>query len=247
MTAFLIAPIGWVAEGGSLGGYWSAPAGPIHYVVVDWFLRMHAYGIVGTPCHVPFPNAWDGSLWTLFYEFYCYLLVAFLAATTILRDAFVRFCGDPIGRGPGAAALGIPTFEDRSSYDLIRFVPIFLAGVVLWVYRDVVPDSRVLFVVSAALFVAGTFLRNPEVLSGPPLAYICVWASIHLPGKTIGSKYDISYGTYIYGFIVAQVMAVWHVDHWGYPLLRSCPWVSPWRLPSSRAWRLNIRHSVSNI
>ncbi len=218
VTALLVAPIGWVAEGRSLSSYWSAPAGPIHYVVVNWFLRMHTYDIAGTPRHVPYPSAWDGSLWTLFYEFYCYLMVAFLAATTIIRRRALVLVlwGSSMAVAIGAAAAGIPTFEDKPSYDLIRFVPIFFAGVVLWLYRDVIPDSRTLFLAAAAVFVGGTFLRNPEVLAGPPLAYLCLWASIHLPGKTIGSKYDISYGTYIYGFIVAQVLAVWHVYRWGY-------------------------------
>ncbi len=218
VTAFLIAPIGWVAEGRSLGTYWSAPAGPIHYVVVNWFLRMHTYAIAGTPGRVPYPNAWDGSLWTLFYEFYCYLIVAFLAATTILRRRalVLGLWASSLAVAIGAAAAGIPTFDDRPGYNLIRFVPIFLAGVVLWLYRDVIPDSRILFVVFTVVFVAGTFLRNPEVLSGPPLAYLCVWAAIHIPSKTIGSTYDISYGTYIYGFVVAQVLAVWHVYRWGY-------------------------------
>jgi peptidoglycan/LPS O-acetylase OafA/YrhL len=218
VTAFLIAPIGWVTEGRSLSSYWSAPAGPFHYVVVNWFLRMHAYGIAGTPRHIPYPDAWDGSLWTLFYEFYCYLMVAFLAATTILRRrTFVLVLwGSSMAVALGAAAAGIPTFEDRPSDNLIRFVPIFFSGVVLWLYRDVIPDSKALVILAAALFVGGTFLRNPEVVAGPPLAYLCLWASIHLPGKTIGSKYDISYGTYIYGFIVAQVLALWHVYRWGY-------------------------------
>ncbi len=218
VTAFLIAPIGWMSEGRPLGDFWSAPAGPIHYVVVNWFLRMHSYGIAGTPGRVPYPDAWDGSLWTLFYEFSCYLMVAFLAATTILRRRAIVLVlwGCSWAVAVGTAAAGIPTFEDRPSYNLIRFVPIFFAGVVLWLYRDIVPDSRLLVSVSVALFAAGTFLRNPEVLSGPPLAYLCVWASIHLPGKAIGSRYDISYGTYIYGFIVAQLLAVWHVYRWGY-------------------------------
>lgn len=218
VTAFLIVPVGWVTGGRSLGAYWSAPAGPFHYVVVNWFLRIHTYGIAGTPRRVPYPNAWDGSLWTLFYEFYCYLMVAFLAATAMLRRRALVLVlwGSSLVVAVGAAAAGMPTFEDRPSYNLIRFVPIFFAGVVLWLYRDVVPDSRLLFLASVALFVVGTFLRNPEVLAGPPLAYLCVWASIHLPGKTIGTEYDISYGTYIYGFVVAQVLAVWHVYRWGY-------------------------------
>src|SRR5664280_1690954 len=156
VTAFLIAPIGWVAQGRPLGAYWSAPAGPIHYVVVNWFLRIHAYGIAGTPRQVPYPNAWDGSLWTLFYEFYCYLMVAFLAATTIIRRRALVLVlwGASCAVAIGAAAVGIPTFEDRPSYNLIRFVPIFFAGVVLWLYRDVVPDSSVLFAACVALFVA---------------------------------------------------------------------------------------------
>ncbi len=218
VTAFLIAPISWVTEGRSLAGFWSAPAGPFHYVVVNWFLRIHSYGIAGTPRRVPYPDAWDGSLWTLFYEFYCYLMVAFLAATTIIRRRalVLALWGCSWAVAIGTAAAGVPTFEDRPSYNLIRFIPIFFAGVVLWLYRDVVPDSRPLFVVSVGLFAAGTFLKNPEVLSGPPLAYLCVWASIHLPGKAIGSKYDVSYGTYIYGFIAAQLLATWHVYRWGY-------------------------------
>ena len=254
VTAFLIAPIGWVAEGRALSAYWSAPGGPLHYVVVNWFLRMHAYGIAGTPGHVPYPNAWDGSLWTLFYEFYCYLIVALLAVTTVLRrrTLVLALWACSLAVAMGAAAVGIPTFEDLPSYNLIRFVPIFFAGAVLWLYRDLIPDSRVLCIVCGALFVAGTFPRNPEVLSGPPLAYLCVWASIHLPGKAIGSLYDISYGTYIYGFIVAQVLAVWHVYRWGYfpftfltvAITLPCALISCIAIerPALRLKRLTIRH-----
>ena len=43
-----------------------------------------------------------------------------------------------------------------------------------------------------------------------------VWAGAHLPGKSIGAKFDISYGTYVYAFVVGHVLAVWHLYHWGY-------------------------------
>ena len=61
----------------------------------------------------------------------------------------------------------------------------------------------------------GTFLPKPDLLA-PLLAYVCIWASIHMPGKAIGSRYDISYGVYIYAFFVAQIFAVWRVNDWGY-------------------------------
>jgi peptidoglycan/LPS O-acetylase OafA/YrhL len=99
---------------------------------------------------------------------------------------------------------------------MVRFVPIFYAGAILWLYRSMVPDSRLLLSASIGVFVVGTFLRNSDVLSGPPLAYISVWAGAHLPGKSIGAKYDISYRTYVYAFVVGQVLAIRHLYHWGY-------------------------------
>jgi peptidoglycan/LPS O-acetylase OafA/YrhL len=98
---------------------------------------------------------------------------------------------------------------------LIRFTPIFFAGAVIWLYRDKVPDNRYLFTAALLIFVGGTFLPHPDLV-GPALGYVCLWASIHMPGKSIGSKYDISYGVYIYAFVVAQLFTLWHVNKWGY-------------------------------
>lgn len=209
-TCLIAGPVGWTADGKPFNEYWSAPLGPLHYFVVDLLLGMKTYTIAGTPSRVPYQDAWDISLWTLRWEFICYLLVAVLAVTTALarRRIVLALWVTSWLIALGGAADSMP--------DLARFVPIFFAGSVLWLYREKIPDSALLFVVTLSLVVVGTFLRNPFVLSGPPLAYVCVWAAIHLPGKRIGSRYDISYGVYIYAFVVGQILAVWKLYRWGY-------------------------------
>jgi peptidoglycan/LPS O-acetylase OafA/YrhL len=215
VTAAAAGPLTWAAAGKPLTGYWPAA---LRYVTSDWLLTVKSAGIAGTPRGVPFPGAWDGSLWTLRWEFGCYLMVAGLAITGALRRRkAVLWLWLASWAGPLVlAAAGVPTYTDTPAHDLIRFVPVFLAGSVLWLYRDKIPDSGLLAAGALALAAAGTFLRNPEVLSGPPLAYACVWAAVHLPGKRIGSRHDISYGTYIYGFPAAQALACWHLYRLGY-------------------------------
>jgi peptidoglycan/LPS O-acetylase OafA/YrhL len=208
--------VGWISEGRSPSNYWTDARGPYHYVAANFLLKMNAYDIAGTPADVPYPLAWDGSLWTLRWEFYCYLLVAALAVTTLLRRHKVVLA---LWVAIWGASLFFTLWGESIPYgatQLLRFVPIFLAGVALCLYCDKVPDSRILFALAIVLFVVGTFLPNPDILAGPPLAYICVWAAIHSPGRRIGSKYDISYGTYIYAFVVAQVLAVQQIHTWGY-------------------------------
>jgi peptidoglycan/LPS O-acetylase OafA/YrhL len=216
ITALLAGPIGWLAENKPLSSYWTAPNGPFRYVSHNWFLAMRTWAIAGTPAHIPYPAAWDGSLWTLAFEFFCYLLVAVLAVTTLLRRRQVVLImwalSWAISLGFAAAGIQASFPTDR----IIRLVPIFFAGAVLWLYRERIPDSPVLFAGALLTFGIGTFLKNPDVLAGPPLAYLCIWASIHLPGKRIGTTHDISYGIYIYAFVVAQVLAIWHVNRWGY-------------------------------
>ena len=46
---------------------------------------MNEYTIGSTLSDVPYPAVWNGSLWTLFYEFLCYMLVWVLGAIAWFR------------------------------------------------------------------------------------------------------------------------------------------------------------------
>jgi peptidoglycan/LPS O-acetylase OafA/YrhL len=49
----------------------------------------------------------------------------------------------------------------------------------------------------------------------PALGYLMIWLGIHLPLYKVGNRNDYSYGIYIYGYPVTQLLAVWGVYRWG--------------------------------
>ncbi len=89
MTAFFFGPLVWlVVHPGTphagLGHYFSPTThiflptmSPVNYVLSNWWLEMRQIWISGT-----MRNA---SLWTLYYEFICYLVLAGLALVGLLR------------------------------------------------------------------------------------------------------------------------------------------------------------------
>lgn len=97
---------------------------------------------------LPFPGAFNGSLWTLAYELKCFLGIAFLGWTKILSRQkilvpifffffFQIYIVDSIY--PGAAAKISSYFIDIYNYKLPMF---FLAGAALYLYSKNVVISK---------------------------------------------------------------------------------------------------------
>ena len=172
-------------------------------------LLSNNYGIQGTLTHVPYPNTWDGSLWTLSYEVLWYLLIGlFLTLAFIRRNPLVTI----LAFGAIAAAhIGIvesgslgqgrfPMLVDLGTY--------FLAGATLQAFAARIPVRTSLAVAAAATLLVGSLLGKATLIAALPLAYLCFWLGIKLPLRRIGRVNDISYGTYIYAFPVQQLIAV---------------------------------------
>lgn len=205
VVAFVIAPLSTFLDGSSwdLASAWG-------FVSLNALLYMRQWGVMETLQSVPFPNAWNGSLWTLFYEF-----VAYLMAGAALSFRFARQHPAPVlGILTVAAALSNQLLEPlevglRIFHNGARLGGFFAAGMLMWALRDRLPASKPLSAISGVLVVTCFFL--PDVwnwsLTPIPLAYLMLYLGGALP-TALGSQHDISYGVYIYAFPVQQLLAL---------------------------------------
>ena len=206
---------------------------PFGYIWNNLLLKIHQTSIAGTPVGSTQPLEWNGSLWTLFYEFLCYLILMGLATVGLLKRRFAVLVITLVLM----AAMTLITFDGSLNgqfnvvhnfilMNLIRFGTIFLTGALLYLYRDRVPDSGWIALVCAVLFVAALWLPTSNqypvfalTASGilcPLIAYPMVWLGYHLPFQRVGSRNDYSYGLYIYAYPVQQLLAIWGVIRWGF-------------------------------
>ena len=175
----------------------------------------------------------DGSLWTLFYEFLCYLILGALALAGILRRrswVLVATVGlwvvAAVITGDSGLDNRFNVFHNWVWMNLIKFAVIFFVGAVVYLYREVIPDSGWLAAGCAGLFIVSLWLPTEggasaynftaSGLLAPLVTYPMLWLGIHLPFERIGAHNDYSYGTYIYAYPVTVLLVIWHVQRWGY-------------------------------
>lgn len=220
VTAAVFGAIGWWSAHHGVSGYWSAPGGPLHYILHDSYLRMNDYTISGTPANVPYTQAWDGSLWTLSWEFLCYIGVAALAVLGLLvRRHIVIWIAVLIWLAEAISFFDFSLFP--STQYALRFGTIFIVGALVYLYRDRIPDSGRLAGVCVIVAMLGMALGHPlshvsDWITGPALVYPVLWLGAHLPLRKVGGTHDLSYGVYIYAFPVGQILALGHVQRYGY-------------------------------
>lgn len=209
VTAGVFAPIAWAAEGRDWGGFLSTPTTPPAYVLENLALRINAYDVAGTPAAVPYPGAWNGSLWTLYFEFLCYLLVGLLICLPVVRrHRWLIVVGFVLSVLAWATvdAWGPGAYSDLVL--LARLLPAFLGGAVVQVLIGRVrlrTPLALAAIAGAAVLVVVVDHWGPQ-LAAPLVAYALLWLSTVLPSPAVARRHDISYGVYIYAFPVQQLL-----------------------------------------
>ena len=144
VVAVLFAPIGYLRQHGSLAGYLTTgPTTPAGYVFSNLMLHINTDQIASTPIGVPYPSAWNGSLWSLYYEFQCYLIVAGLAMISWVRRspwgvavAWILSVGAYAG---WSRVVGPLLGGNADAQVLIKLLPLFLGGALVQLLRDRLP------------------------------------------------------------------------------------------------------------
>lgn len=170
-------------------------------------LAMFDWGIPGTLEGVPYPGVWNGSLWTLVWEFLCYLGLLGLGLLGMLRRPWLlpaALLGSVFVNVASLSGL----VDAESVQRVARFSIFFLAGAAVAAYAHRIPATWTVLVLASAITAVGAVLPWGRLFQAPAvaLALILLGGMVNPGWATL--RNDISYGVYIYGFPLQQILVV---------------------------------------
>jgi peptidoglycan/LPS O-acetylase OafA/YrhL len=182
----------------------------------------------GVFVHLPLAGEVNGSLWTLRYEFLCYLLVPLVlalalnvwgrraAAWAMLVAGVAGTClltlqpmlpimgADPFHL---AGMLGESGFKFTPVADLLGF---FLIGMCFHLFRDVIRWRRDVAILCVPAFIVTTQFGPLHMVAMGSLAYAVIYFATRAAplGRGVTRLGDASFGVYLYGFPISQLVVV---------------------------------------
>jgi peptidoglycan/LPS O-acetylase OafA/YrhL len=231
----LFAPYFAYVEHGTLLRVFAAPkTSPQMYILHNaGLLHLNGFSILGVlnvfPQSIggllsrnPYPFQINGSLWTLPFEFGCYLAVAALALLGVIRRARLVV----VGLFVALASLHTYGYLRPESFShtfhssiLSLFIPLglfFAVGSLSFLYREKIPCSSWAFVGCIAVLVTSLPLGLFGLAAPIFMSYAFLWLAFNLPFSRFDAKGDYSYGSYIYAFPVQQALALSGVQEDGW-------------------------------
>lgn len=210
-TVVLFAPIAQLITHGTLAGYFTTGPTPSQYFYLNMFLEMRTYAIGDTLANVPYPNAWNGSLWTLYYEFLCYLIIGvFLIWKRARTSAWPVAIAFVLSVLLFSRSDLVITFGSDGAGLLASLLPYFLGGALIRMLQPRIGLHWIPGALSTVVVIIGIQFGPawlPQAMA-PLFAYALLWISTVIPQPKWIAKNDISYGVYIYAFPVQQLLAV---------------------------------------
>lgn len=190
---------------------------------------VHIFALQPPETENPFAGTYfpalNGAMWTISYEFRCYVLVLVLgllgrfrtgpwliAALAILMLVVAKATPDQIVQKFDSAH-GHPGLWFGRYRDAFNFFGVFLAGSAFYVFRDRISVRSDLAVVAVIGLALGLCYRPIveaffSVFGGYLIFYIASFGAQTFL-KEINNKTDVSYGVYLYGWPVMKLLQMY--------------------------------------
>jgi len=181
---------------------------------MDWFRQLLHDGLLlgmgsisqpGVFFHNPFSYLANASLWTIPFEFLCYLAVLVLGVLGLVKRRWLILVAAVLGYG----IYGRHMFQAND--ELPQFLMCFATGATVWLWQDKILFSRkialgcLLGILCASEFPPWFSFLFP-VLGGYSLLWLAYAPKLKF--SVWADKTDLSYGTYLYAFPVQQFLAM---------------------------------------
>lgn len=228
VTAGAFAPISLLLSGRWTGNDISA-WNVFAYVAKNASLAMLEWRVGTTPVGVPFVTAWNASLWTLAWEFLCYLLLGVLGLSGMTRRKWIL----PAVVFVSVVLLALDNLSQSGievAGRLGRFGLFFFTGSLFAYYRNRVPVSRAGVTGAIVVVVLASVIPFGLILQAPAAGYALLSLGGLISNKHLELKNDVSYGMYIYAFPVQQLLVmqgVWTTNVMAFALVAfvlTLPW-----------------------
>jgi peptidoglycan/LPS O-acetylase OafA/YrhL len=240
LTAFVLGPLVTTLP---VGDYLSS-AGPWKFVFRN-IIMLPGSGLPGVFKGNPYPNAVNGSLWTLTNEVHAYLIVALIGLAGLYRRRLLALVALV-----GVVALS-KHYGNAGGHGIVepRLMIEFACGSALYLWRERIPWRAPVAValVLVSLATPGSDLGFAALLLTIP--YLAIYLAYRLPtaGRWITRHGDFSYGLYLWAFTLQQLLTYWWptITPWeSIPLVAAgatCAAIASWHLVERPSLALKAR------
>jgi peptidoglycan/LPS O-acetylase OafA/YrhL len=183
-------------------------------------LSLHQSGLRGAFPDNP-SSLIDLTLWTIKYECDCYIIIAVLGLTGLLARApvavvFALSASSYLAQSGGHLEMpqwdyGVMAIFFSNPQNWPRLFTYFFAGASFYFWRALIPKSPILF--GAALITVIVGLRygaaDLALVTGGSYCIFFVALSTASALRIQGARVDLSYGIYLFGFPIQQLIVMW--------------------------------------